>query len=245
MSTDLDKAISLLKGSSHTAAFTGAGISVESGVPPFRGEDGLWNRYDPMVLDINYFYSNPLESWKVIREMFYEFFKDVKPNKAHQVLAQMEKNKLLSAVITQNIDNLHQEAGSKIVYEYHGNAQKLVCTKCGKYYKPSEINLDNLPPRCIKDDAILKPDFIFFGEPIPEKAREGSMAEASKAEVFLVIGSTGEVMPACFVPQMAKENGAKIIEVNPKETRFTYSITDVHLKGKATVVMEEIANKLF
>ncbi|MBE9512352.1 MAG: NAD-dependent deacylase [Bacteroidetes bacterium] len=245
MITDLNKAVSLLKQSSYTSAFTGAGISVESGVPPFRGENGLWNKYDPMVLDIDYFHSYPLESWKVIREIFYEFFEGAKPNKAHEVLAQMEKEKLLFAVITQNIDNLHQEAGSKVVYEYHGNAQKLVCTKCGKYYKPSEVDLNNLPPRCSRDNVILKPDFVFFGEPIPEKAREGSMVEAVNAEVFLVIGSTGEVMPACFVPQVAKKNGAVIIEINPEESQFTHSITDIYLKGKAAGIMEEIAKKLW
>ena len=245
MITDLNKAISLLKQSSHTSAFTGAGISVESGVPPFRGDNGLWNKYDPKVLDINYFHSYPLESWKVIREMFYEFFERAKPNKAHEVLAQMEKNKLLFAVITQNIDNLHQEAGSKVVYEYHGNAQKLICTKCGKYYKLSEVNLNNLPPRCSHDNAILKPDFVFFGEPIPEKAREGSMIEAANAEVFLIIGSTGEVMPACFVPQVAKKNGAVIIEINPEESQFTHSITDIYIKGKAAGKMKEIAKKLW
>lgn len=245
MTTDLNNVISLLKQSSHTSAFTGAGISVESGIPPFRGEDGLWSRYDPMVLDINYFHSYPLESWKVIKEIFYEFFRDAQPNIAHVVLAQMEKKKLLSAVITQNIDNLHQEAGSKVVYEYHGNARRLICTKCGKYYKPSEVDLDKLPPRCNRDNAILKPDFIFFGEPIPEKAQERSMIEASEADVFLVIGSTGEVMPACFVPQVAKKNGAVIIEVNPDESQFTHSITDIYLKGKAAGIMEEIAEKLW
>lgn len=240
----LSEAVEQLRRSQHTTAFTGAGISVESGIPPFRGEGGLWNKYDPYVLDIDYFYSHPEEAWKVIREIFYDFFGKAQPNQAHIVLAQMEKAGLLSAVITQNIDNLHQLAGSKTVYEYHGNSQRLVCPRCGKKSAVSEINLDILPPRCPDDQTVLKPDFVFFGEGIPPLAARKSDEEAAKADVFILIGTTGEVMPAALIPRMAKNNGAVIIEINTGESAYTHDITDIYIQGKAAEVMQEIGRKL-
>src|SRR6056297_2507275 len=187
---EYEKAVQLINNSSHTTAFTGAGISVESGVPPFRGEEGLWNKYDPSILDINKFYAEPEETWQHIKEIFYDFFADAEPNKAHQVLAEMEKQNLLNAVVTQNIDNLHQEAGSSRVYEFHGNSKELVCTKCGEKYPVEESIFEDMPPKCSRCGGILKPDFVFFGEAIPDKAREMSYQEAEKADLFLVIGTT-------------------------------------------------------
>src|SRR5665811_1498609 len=116
----LEEAAQIIKKSNYTIAFTGAGISVESGIPPFRGEHGLWNKYDPKVLDIEYYLENEEKCWFYIREIFYDFFAHAKPNKAHLVLAELEKMRLMKSVITQNIDNLHQEAGSKVVHEFHG-----------------------------------------------------------------------------------------------------------------------------
>lgn len=245
MSDAISQAAALIKKSSHTSAFTGAGISVESGIPPFRGEHGIWNKYDPKYLDIGYFYSDPIGSWKVIREIFYDHFNTAKPNRAHEVLAEMERRGFLEAVITQNIDNLHQEAGSQLVFEYHGNSQQLVCQECGATYKPEEVDMTEEIPRCKNEGYMLKPDFIFFGEGIPETAALGAIDQASKAEVFLVIGSTGEVMPACMVPHEAKRYGAKIIEINPEESLFTPAITDIHLRGRAAEVLESLAKELY
>ena len=235
------EAAELLKQSKYTTAFTGAGISVESGIPPFRGATGLWSKYDPIVLDIDYFHSHPLESWKVIKEIFYDFFGKARPNKAHRVLAAMEKTGLLKNIITQNIDNLHQEAGSKEVYEFHGNSRDLVCTKCSKRFKMQEINFEQLPVSCDVCGGLVKPDFIFFGEGIPPEAYSKSLSAAENADVFLVIGTTGEIMPASQIPLMAKNNGAKIIEINTEPSNYTYHITDVFLKGKATEVMERLS----
>jgi len=235
----------ILRESKFTIAFTGAGISVESGVPPFRGEHGLWNKYNPQVLDLGYYLQNADECWVYIREIFYDFFADAKPNKAHEVLARMEKESLLQSVITQNIDNLHQQAGSKIVREFHGNSKRLKCLKCGASYAASEFDFKNIPPRCKKDDEILKPDFIFFGEGIPHDAYSNSFADAEKAEVCLIIGSTGEVTPASYVPRTAKQSGAVIIEVNPEESMFTSQVTDIHLQGKAAEIMALLEKELF
>jgi len=235
----------ILRESKYTIAFTGAGISVESGVPPFRGEHGLWNKYNPEVLDLGFYLQNAEECWVYIREIFYDFFADAKPNKAHQVLARIEKAGLLQSVITQNIDNLHQEAGSKNIHEFHGNSKRLKCLKCGKLYEVAEFDFKNIPPRCKVDDEILKPDFIFFGEGIPHDAYSNSFADAEKAEVCLIIGSTGEVTPASYVPRTAKQNGATIIEINPEESIFTAQITDIHLQGKAGEIMSLLEKELF
>lgn len=236
----LHKAAEAIRKSNYTIAFTGAGISVESGIPPFRGENGIWSKYDPHTLELGFFYDNPLASWEVIKQLFYDFFGNAESNLAHQVLAEMEKGGMLDCVITQNIDNLHQQAGSKVVHEFHGNSQKLLCVKCRTYYVPNDINLDRLPPKCKKCDGLIKPDFIFFGEGIPPKAYERSVDAASKAEVVMIIGSTGEVMPAAQMPYLAKQNGATIIEVNPGISNFTNSITDIYLEGKATEVMGKL-----
>ncbi len=238
------EAAKLLKNSKFAVAFTGAGISVESGIPPFRGSTGLWSKYDPVVLDINYFHTNTLDAWKVIRELFYDFFGKAKPNSAHTALAEMEKRGILKALITQNIDNLHQEAGSKEVYEYHGTAQTMVCTKCASKYHSSDIDLSILPPLCERCKGVLKPDFIFFGEGIPPVAAQKSSEAAENADVFLVIGTTGEVMPASMLPQIAKQNGAKIIEVNVENSNYTNQITDVFLQGKAGSVLPKLLDAI-
>jgi NAD-dependent deacetylase len=245
MNTLIKETAKLIRQSKYTIAFTGAGISVESGIPPFRGEHGLWNKYDPRVLDLGYYLQNQEECWFFIREIFYDFFVDAKPNEAHQVLALMEQAGLLQAVITQNIDNLHQEAGSKNVFEFHGNSKKLICLKCGQKYKADEFDLKKIPPRCHADNEILKPDFIFFGEGISPETYSQSFANAEKAEICLVIGSTGEVAPASFIPRTAKQNGAVIIEINPEESMFTNAVTDIHLKGKAGNILDLLADELF
>lgn len=240
MKRSILKAAELLHKSSYTTAFTGAGISVESGIPPFRGETGLWSKYDPIVLDIDYFHSHPLESWKVIKEIFYDFFGKAKPNQAHKVLAYLEAKGVIKNIITQNIDNLHQEAGSKEVYEFHGNSRELVCTKCGIRFAMGDINFDNLPVTCDACGGLVKPDFIFFGEGIPTLAYERSLEAAQKADLFLVIGTTGEIMPASQIPVIAKNNGATIIEINTEPSNYTHSITDIFLQGKASEMMEGI-----
>lgn len=244
MKEQLKAAAELIRNSKYTVAFTGAGISVESGIPPFRGSDGLWSKYDPIVLDIGYFHSNTFKAWEVIRELFYDFFGKANANHAHKTLAEWEQVGLLKSVITQNIDNLHQEAGSKVVYEFHGTASTMVCLSCRQKYLSQEVNLKVLPPSCKKCNGVLKPDFIFFGEGIPEEANEKSFIEAERSNVFIIIGTTGEVMPASMLPHVAKKNGAKIIEINPENSHFTYKITDIHLKGKAAELLPLVNEEL-
>jgi NAD-dependent deacetylase len=243
-STEIEKAADAIIKSKRTVAFTGAGVSVESGIPPFRGENGIWNKYDPTVLDISYFHSNPDESWKIIKDLFYDFFGSAKPNKAHEVLAWMQRKDLLHAVITQNIDNLHHEAGNTEIYEFHGNSRVLVCISCQERVDALEEVLAVLPPRCEKCGGLLKPDFIFFGEAIPEPARSLSFAEIDEADCFIVIGTTGEVMPASMIPRLAKQKGATIIEVNVSPSHYTAGVTDIFLEGRASEMMDQLQEAL-
>ncbi|WP_292663019.1 NAD-dependent deacylase [Nitratifractor sp.] len=240
---DYDTAARWIAESRNAAAFTGAGISVESGIPTFRGPEGLWSRYDPKVLDLGYFYEHPAECWKVIKEIFYDYMgAKARPNAAHKLLAELEKQGKLRGVITQNIDNLHQEAGSRNVVEFHGTAQTLLCTECGDRTPFTEHDLSQLPPRCKKCGGLLKPDFIFFGEGIPPQAYRDAMALAEEADLLLVIGTTGEVMPASMIPYEAKQ--AKIIEINVEPSAYTENLTDLFLRSPATEAARELAERL-
>lgn len=239
------RAAQMIKSSRRCVAFTGAGISVESGIPPFRGENGLWNKYDPEAFDIQYFYTHTQESWKVILEVFYDLFGKVRPNPAHYALAELEANQLLGSVITQNVDNLHYDAGSKRVHEFHGSLKKVVCLDCRTRYNIFNIDLNVLPPRCEKCHGILKPDVIFFGEAIPEPARTHSFDETKKADCFILIGTTGTVAPANMIPWTAKSNGAGIIEINPHPSEYTAMVTDIFIEERATPAMENLMEAIF
>ncbi len=238
------KAAETIASSRHLIAFTGAGISVESGVPPFRGPGGIWNHYDPNRLEIDYFKHSPLQSWETIREIFYRYFNQADPNPAHRILAEFEHTGILKTIITQNIDNLHQAAGSQNVIEFHGNSNYLICMTCGSRVPVRPELIEMIPPKCKDCGGILKPDFVFFGEPIPEQAYHASMRAALQADVVLVIGSTGEVMPACYVPITAKEHGATVIEINIQSSRFTSSITDIYIADQAGAGMQKIKQHL-
>lgn len=244
LSDQLNKAAELIRHSSRTVAFAGAGVSVESGIPSFRGENGLWSKYDPGFLDINYFRHYPEESWRLIKEIFYDFFGKARPNEAHYALAKLEQSGYLQSIITQNIDNLHQEAGSKEVYEFHGNSRSLICQRCSKYYVAKNVDLTTLPPRCSNCNGVLKPDFVFFGEPIPEPAKTNSFNECLQADVFVLIGTTGEIMPASLIPYEAERNNKKIIEINVAPSNYTHMITDIFLEEKASIVMQKLANTI-
>ncbi|MCF7797648.1 MAG: NAD-dependent deacylase [Lentisphaeria bacterium] len=245
--TNITRAARLMHSSHYTVAFTGAGISVESGIPPFRGGDGLWDKVDPSFLEIDYFYQQPEKSWKVIREIFYQYLGKARPNIAHCVLARLEENNLLHALITQNIDNLHQQAGNQDVIEFHGTTGRLICTRCGQTIGESDkINhlIEILPPRCPECGGLLKPDFVFFSEMIPESARDRSFAAARKASVFIIIGTSGEVFPAAMLPTNAKRAGATVIEVNTEPSSYTHQVTDIFLQGKASTVLETLEQAL-
>lgn len=240
----LNEAAEAIIDASRVIAFTGAGISVESGIPPFRGPQGIWSKYDPRALDIGFYRSSPDEAWDVIREIFYDHINVAEPNDAHYVLAEMEANDLLHGVVTQNIDNLHRLAGSGTIIEYHGNSQRLICLQCNTQYNVSELVIEKKPPRCEKCHNVIKPDFVFFGEPIPYKAHQLALRETSDADIWLVIGTTGEVFPAASLPIEAKFKGKKIIEINIRPSNYTYQISDIFLEGPAAETSRALLNQI-
>ncbi|HUI71407.1 MAG TPA: Sir2 family NAD-dependent protein deacetylase [Spirochaetia bacterium] len=244
------KAASFIRSAHYLTAFTGAGISVESGIPPFRGQGGLWSQYDQRMLELDYFLAHPEKAWPVIKEIFYDHFGQAKPNAAHIGLAGLEAKGpgpngcgQLKVLVTQNIDNLHYLAGSRNIVEFHGNSRLLLCLDCGKRVEAQPELLRSLPPRCACG-GLYKPDFIFFGEGIPPEAHTRSQDAAGRTDVMLVIGSTGEVYPAALVPRWAKEAGASIIEINPDESEFTGSITDIHIPMKAAEAFRLVEKEL-
>ena len=242
---NIEKVAELIRKSRYAIAFTGAGISVESGIPAFRGDGGIWSSHHPIYLEIDFFRKKPLQSWIKIKEIFYDNLGNAEPNIAHKVLAKMEERSFIESVITQNIDYLHQKAGSKSVYELHGNYKQLICTECGSEYDISFADLNFLPPTCYVCKGILKPDFVFFNEPIPQSAKKSSFEEVSKTDLMLIIGTNAEVLPAADFPVLAKKNGAKIIEINIKKSQLTDTISDIFLEGKATDILSKIGEYLY
>lgn len=238
----IKKAASILADAKDIVAFTGAGMSAESGIPPFRGQGGIWNKYDPGALNIEYYYMYTKQSWKIIRDVFYKYFgnQTLKPNPGHKILAKWEQEGRLSCVITQNIDDLHHAAGNKVVHEFHGNMSRFVCSKCGAKFPADDIKLTEAPPHCPKCGALLKPDFIFFGEGIPSDAYHASFEAAERCDAFLIIGTSGQVSPANMIPPVAKKKGAKIIEINIEPSTYTDHITDVFLEGKSGEILPKI-----
>lgn len=236
-------AVKLIRQATSGVVFTGAGISVESGIAPFTGAGGLWNQYDPKYIEINFFMAHPKESWREMKKIFFNDMHDAKPNKAHEGVAALEKRGNVKGVITQNIDGLHQKAGSKNVQEFHGTIYTLSCVRCGKQYNLADIDLSQDPP-CCTCGGVLKPNFVFYGEGIPPTAYQNSLELAQNADVMIIVGTAGQVMPACSMPLIAKEFGAKIIEVNPQPSSFTDRISDYYFAQKASEFFTELEEEL-
>lgn len=224
-------------------ALTGAGISVESGIPDFRGPSGLWEKYDPMeYATIEAFRADPRKVWTMLLEMG-SLLERAQPNPAHLALARLEEMGRLRSIITQNIDSLHQAAGSKRVIEFHGGNSRLVCLLCGRTHPRAEVKIEPLPPRC-PCGGVLKPDVVFFGEPIPRGAHLHAEEEARSCQVMLVIGTSAAVSPACDLPVLAKGAGATVVEVNLEETQLTPHISDWILKGPASLVLQALLGEI-
>jgi NAD-dependent deacetylase len=239
------QAADIIRKSKMLISLTGAGISVESGIPDFRSACGLWERYDPMeYAHIDAFRQNPRKIWKMIFELI-GLTGNAKPNPAHCALATLEKKKILKSIITQNIDNLHQAAGSRNVIEFHGNSSHLRCLDCGAGYEASEFSLDGKePPVCGNCGCILKPGVIFFGEAIPMQALYESEDLAKRADAILVVGTSAVVYPASSIPYLVKSHGGSVIEINMERTGLTGSITSVFIEGPAGKVLPKLLEYL-
>lgn len=239
----MDEAIKRIKNARRGVVFTGAGVSVESGIPPFTGAGGLWNQYDPKFIELDFFYGNPTRSWQEMKKIFFTCMDEAQPNKAHRVIAQLEKRGGFQGVITQNIDGLHQKAGSKNVQEFHGTIHQMHCIACGRKYKTEEVSLDELPPKCFCG-GVLKPNFVFYGEGINPAVYTASQELAEEADVMLVVGTAGQVMPACSLPLLAKQFGATIIEVNTLPSAYTDGVSDFFFQEKATEFFSKLEQAL-
>ena len=233
----------LIKKARKTVALTGAGISVESGIDPFRGKNGIWAKYDPEEYAyIDAFIKNPAKVWQMLKELLTVIIA-AKPNDGHKGLARLEETGYLDSIITQNVDGLHQAAGSKNVIEFHGNNMWLVCLECNERFKTNPEIIEKIPPRC-HCRGVLRPDVVFFGEPIPYHATVEATAKAESCDLMLVIGTSAIVSPASEIPILAKNNGARIVEINPEPTPLTFQIADFSIHEKAGIAIPKIVEEI-
>jgi NAD-dependent deacetylase len=221
-------------------ALTGAGVSAESGIPTFRGPGGLWRGRDPASLATpEAFQSDPLAVWE-----WYDWRRGIiasaEPNDAHRALSRLEEEIEGFLLITQNVDGLHQAAGSRRIVELHGNLWRLRCTSEGTRHEDRRVPLDPLPPVC-SCGALLRPDVVWFGEPLPVDALESALRQASRCEVMIVAGTSTIVQPAASLPLTAKQAGAWIVEVNPEPTPLS-SIADHTLRGNAGEILPRLVS---
>ncbi len=227
-----------IRGYNRVVVLTGAGISAESGVPTFRGEDGLWRKYRPEDLANPFaFERDPKLVWE-----WYDWrrclIKPLFPNAAHYVLAEMENYYKNFILITQNVDGLHKKAGSRNIIELHGNIWKMQCTIEKKVIENYETPLKELPPKC-DCNALMRPYVVWFGEELHPGVYEASIKEATNCELFIVIGTSAVVQPAASLPVYAKESKALLIEINIDDTPLT-PITDISIKGKAAEILPKL-----
>lgn len=236
----LEYAAGLIAESRVTVALSGAGISVDSGIPDFRSAGGLWERYDPMdYAHIASFRADPFRVWDMLTDMR-NLAQSARPNPGHLALAELERLGRLQAIITQNIDNLHQEAGNTRVIEFHGNARHLRCLKCGTFYGTEDVDrLGTHPPICFCG-AVLKPDIVFFGEAIPPEAFRESLVLAEQADVMLVVGTSAQVAPANMLPSVTTSRKGKLIEINLERTHLADVHGALHLGGSTTDVLPRL-----
>jgi NAD-dependent deacetylase len=227
---------------SKIVVLTGAGISAESGVPTFRGENGLWKKFKPEELaTVEAFLSNPQLVWE-----WYEYrrklISQVEPNLGHFALADFQNFFTDFTLITQNVDGLHQLSGLRDVIELHGNIKRNKCIDCGKKYDSLPELKDEVPPACHCGGKI-RPDVVWFGEMLPEEAINSAYQKSANCDVFFSIGTSSLVYPAASLPYLAKRNNAYLVEINIEKTELSFSGDEV-LLGKSGEILPEIANLL-
>ena len=244
MNALIEKAVKDLRAAKQIAVLTGAGISVESGIPPFRGKGGVWERFDPMeYAHIDAFMQNPEKVWSVLLKEMKAVVDRARPNDAHLGLAELENKGKKVTIITQNVDGLHQAAGSTDVIEFHGNFAWHHCLNCRRRYASHQIDPATMPPRC-NCGGILRPECVFFGEMIPPDLLLRSRQISSQCEIMLVVGTSAVVQPAAWMPVIAKDAGAKVIEINPEVTPLTQDVSDYFIQGQAGKVVREIVAQI-
>lgn len=238
MLEQFEKLKKVLSSAKKIVFFTGAGISAESGIPTFRGKDGIWNKMKPEELaNFNAFLRNPELVWD-----WYQYRKKIvheaSPNPAHLTIAELQDYFNEIVVVTQNVDNFHNRAGSKIVYELHGNIEKNYCINCGKRYDFENLVVGEKVPKC-ECGGLIRPDIVWFGEYLPEEIYSLSEHAAETCDIMFVIGTSAVVYPAANIAHIAKRNRKFLVEINIERTELS-GIVDVSLIGKAGEILPQI-----
>jgi NAD-dependent deacetylase len=249
----LVQAANILRKSAYTISLVGAGISAESGVPTFRGEGGLWKKYgEPDHRGYQRFLDDPAEWWKQAIERrksmpeLSDALKDAQPNAAHIALAELERMGQMKHVITQNIDDLHQRAGTMNISEIHGNRYKARCIRCNDRRDASNVDFENLdagPPTCPSCGGLVKNDTVMFGEPIPSDVLAECYKQTDLCDAMFLIGTSAVVYPAADFPVQALRRGAKLVEINPEETPLS-PLCDVVFRAPAGSVLPALLDLL-
>lgn len=249
LAEEIDRAAEVLAGARYAIALTGAGLSVESGIPPFRGPGGLWTKYGEPPLDgYRRFLADPAAAWRErLRptEPWAVGLRDTlaaaEPNPGHLAMVALEREGVLRSTITQNIDDLHRRAGARALLEIHGNHRLLRCLECVERFDPEEIAIDpeRLPPVCPDCGGIVKGDTVQFGEPIPADVLRRCYEESERADCMLVVGTTGTVYPAAELPLEVLRRGGSVVEVNPFESELT-PVATLSLRGPGGAVLEAV-----
>ena len=250
ISAEIERAAQVIVGARHVVALTGAGMSVESGIPPFRGPGGLWTKHgEPPMNGYQRFLADPAQAWRErlsprgpMRELF-ETLQAARPNPGHEALAQLEDMGLLRCLITQNIDNLHRAAGSRRIAEIHGNYTLIRCIECVHRFARDEIALEELPPRCPRCGGILKSDTVSFGEPIPTDVLQQCFDDTEDCDCMLVAGTSATVYPAAQFPLDVRQRGGDLIEINLYESELT-PFCSVSLRGTSGTVLPQLVTRI-
>ncbi|HEU5321448.1 MAG TPA: Sir2 family NAD-dependent protein deacetylase [Methylomirabilota bacterium] len=247
---EIERAADVLAATRYCVALVGAGISVESGIPPFRGAGGLWTKHgEPPMDGYQRMLRDPAAYWQQMlarRGSDDEFARAINaavPNPAHHALARLEADGVLRHTITQNIDNLHYVAGSVSVTEIHGNRTKVRCIECGARWRWEEFTVTDVPPHCPHCGGIVKSDTVMFGEPIPRAALAECHEQAERADCMLIAGTSATVTPAAWFPEMVLEHGGTLVEVNVDETPFSAHCAAV-LRGPAGELLPPLADRV-
>ena len=241
------QAAQLLLAAEYVTALTGAGISVESGIPPFRGPGGLWTKYgEPPMDGYQRFLQDPKQAWEErlaptgASQEIRETIARAEPNPGHYAFVKLEEMGVLRWLITQNVDNLHRRAGSRNVLEIHGNSTLVRCLNCTARFPMAVISFEVLPPRCLQCDGILKNDTVAFGEPIPGDVLEQCWRAVEHCDCMIVAGTSATVTPAAYFPMQVRERGGTLIEVNLYESEITPFCT-VSLRGQSGEILDRLA----
>jgi NAD-dependent deacetylase len=238
LATSVEQAANAIAGSRYVVALVGAGLSAESGIPTFRGPDGLWTKHgEPDLRDYERFAEDPKTWWEMRIErqgQFGEFVDALNaavPNAGHLALSDMETGGWLQHIITQNIDNLHRVAGNQNLTEIHGNRTLLRCILCNQRWPLDEFPIDELPPHCPEPcGGIVKGDTVMFGEPIPRDALDSCIEQTRRCDTMLLIGTSAVVYPVAGFPIDVKRSGGTLIEINPNETPLT-DMAEIVVRG--------------